>query len=375
MKRLRRNLLILAILADNSTTVNAGVSNYLKCAKNATMIEMPNSSILLDHNGPAKIDIHGSDYLTQHMTSWVLPWLALTAQLPYSTSNKRSNIMALFLALGSPALMVYTLALTVTNSRTIRRKFKKCLRKCKELNLPGLAEAVDSAQTIMADSQHIPIQAYQGPQRVFSQLVVCPDTWIWWTILKDEIAAVGRISNPVLGGETGGNEAINGIRDRATSTGELQVWPNASHDLESQGNSPPGPDQQLNPLSTTFFGFSAAGCDTERGTIFNYARAWSHMHVTEHVVHSFERLVANQEHRRTVSGRKWVNSSQRWKENLEGSPADKCRYVSSTGQDQPSISTQASASPELLQNFIIAALISMITQWGTTGAAIVIAYK
>ena len=472
MKGLRQNLLLLAILADNSPTANAGVSNHLKCAMklNATMIERPNSSILLDRNGeptdsratawgisyrlcmefctgPAKIDIYGSDYLAQHMTSWVLPWLALTAQLPYSASNKRSNIMAPLLALGSPALIVYTLALTVLNSRTIRRKFKNCLRRCKEINLPGLAEAIDSAQTIMVDLQHIPIQAYQGPQRAFSHLVVCPNTWIWRTNLKDEMsgtrktwdfslfanvafvciaqtlavfdfftsttgtsnigiglainslwvwmvpvvfvgsvlgmrttirsisAAVDRLFNPVLGRETDGNEAVNGIRDRATSTGELQVWPNASHDLESQGKSPPGPDQQLNPLSTTFFGFTAAGFDIERETIFNYARAWSHMYVTEHVLHSFEHLVANQEHRRTVSGRKWENSSQRWKENLEGSPADKCRYISSARQDQPSISTQGPASLELLQNFMIAAFISMITQWGTTGAAIVIAYK
>lgn len=190
MKGLRRILLVLVILAENSTTVNAGVSNYSKCARkmNNTMIERSNSTILLDRNGeptgnratawgisyksctefctgPANIDIYRWDYLAQHMTSWFLPWLALTAQLPYSTSNKRSNVMALFLALGSPALIAYALALTAINSRKIRRKFRNCLRRCKELELPGLPEAIDSAQTIMIDSQHIPIQAYQGPQR------------------------------------------------------------------------------------------------------------------------------------------------------------------------------------------------------------------
>lgn len=212
--------------------------------------------------------------------------------------------------------------------------------------------------------------------------------WIWMipvvfvgsvlgmrTAIRSISAAVSRIYNPILGRETDNSEAINGIRDRATSTGELPVWLNASHDLESQGKGPPDPDQQLNTLSTTFFGFAAAGCDIETGIIFNYARAWSHMRVTEHVVHSFEHLIENQEHRRTVSGRKWEDSSHRWKENFEGSPADKCRYVSSTRQDKPSISNQAPASPELLHNSIIAAFISMITQWGTTGAAIIIAYK
>ncbi|KAG8851165.1 hypothetical protein FRB91_008359, partial [Serendipita sp. 411] len=50
-------------------------------------------------------------------TGWLLPFLALLAQLPYESNGIWHNLMCLFLTVGSPPLAMYSLALTLLNSR------------------------------------------------------------------------------------------------------------------------------------------------------------------------------------------------------------------------------------------------------------------
>ena len=61
-------------------------------------------------------------------------------------------------------------------------------------------------------------------------------------------------------------------------------------------------------------------------------------------------------------------------ENFEGSPEDCSRYISSLGQDEQDLSVHAAGSSELNWNCGSAAFVAVVLQWGTTGAAIVIAY-
>ncbi|KAG8762434.1 hypothetical protein FRC15_008510, partial [Serendipita sp. 397] len=54
-------------------------------------------------------------------TGWLLPFLALLAQLPYEADGIWHNLMCFFLTVGSPPLAMYSLALTLLNSRYVKR--------------------------------------------------------------------------------------------------------------------------------------------------------------------------------------------------------------------------------------------------------------
>lgn len=56
-------------------------------------------------------------------SSWLLPWLALVSQLPFGAEDRLDNLIAVFLAVGSPTLAAYSLALTVLNRRWAARRF------------------------------------------------------------------------------------------------------------------------------------------------------------------------------------------------------------------------------------------------------------
>ena len=183
---------------------------------NQTYWENPNGTFLHDRNGDHTSDIsqawgisydscvrichapedNGNFYtwssLSQGLQSWFLPWFTLTAQLPYGTMDRQSDLMAFFLALGSPALASYSLAIHVFNSRTINRKCRHLKELYQEVRLPGLLEAIQAMRVILIESQHIPVQVYNGCERGFAQLVVCPQNWIWWTSLKSEIQSNKR---------------------------------------------------------------------------------------------------------------------------------------------------------------------------------------
>ena len=53
------------------------------------------------------------------VSSWVLPWLALTAHLPYERKKISTDLVSVLLAVGSPMLIMYSLYLTVLNSSWI----------------------------------------------------------------------------------------------------------------------------------------------------------------------------------------------------------------------------------------------------------------
>jgi len=56
------------------------------------------------------------------ITIWLLPWISLTAQLPYEADGFSANLMSLLLAIGSPALITFSLAITAFNRRWIRKR-------------------------------------------------------------------------------------------------------------------------------------------------------------------------------------------------------------------------------------------------------------
>ncbi|KAJ7441568.1 hypothetical protein FB451DRAFT_1298632 [Mycena latifolia] len=98
------------------------------------------------------------------LTTWLLPWLALIAQLPFEASDPWTNILSGFLCVGSPALATYSLSLTVLNRRYIIARFQALKRTVERETGPEyhfMAGRVEDAAYILQESQQCPIRANQ----------------------------------------------------------------------------------------------------------------------------------------------------------------------------------------------------------------------
>ena len=550
--------LILTGFLPTIYTVKAGSFNNSLCAAIAAQAysNAPNNNLLYDQHGrPTSIfanawgisyysckKLCGTEdnsgyfdwgFLSQGVSSWILPWLALTAQLPFETKDKTSNFIALLLALGSPALVTYSLALTILNARRINEKFRQIKDDSQTLNHPLQTKAIKAARFLLIEMQHVPIQIYNGRRREISQLIVHPDNWAWWCSLRQKLlitkrkwtyslyaqvgwvcisqllaiidfftdtsigiglainslwlwmipivlgwvyvgnqnsagsikAAITDTDVPILGSERNLRRDCIGIRDRTTydsfstplrdsSHGHatpckkspqqqrgpslrgpalnpaaldadfdteqehtsaapcqfphmMQQWPTSSSEhpdiwyrsrsdeielralmtdrqvsttstLQATEQHPPlllEDDAHSKSLLQTFLGFSIAGDDLEPGPIFTYARVWTHMNAAKQVAEAFLTFTRRQMQRETVDGREWEEDPDRWTENLQGTPEQISQYISPSHEDRPNFSVHAPASADVVHNCLLAGFVAVFLQWGTTGAAIVIAYK
>lgn len=558
-------LLVLAAILPVIPNVSA-FFNHSDCAERAylTFLNSPNGSFLRDQHGrpTASLDsawginyrsckalcetcetmdnteFYGWNFLSQGINSWLIPWLALTAQLPFETKNKTTNFAALLLTLGSPAIAAYSLAVTLLNARRVNQKFRHIKEESQWLHRPLQTKAIKAARSILIETQHVPIQICSGQRREISQLIVHPENWAWWCSLRQKLlekkrkwtyslyaqvgwvcvsqllaiiafftassatgstidvglainslwlwmipvvlgwvyvgtqnsaasikAALTDTDVPTLGPERHSKGECIGLRDRtsydyssvplrhsldsseapynesrqvqgatrfggsaldnavvdsglqtkrgyANSSNPSQdasvlhpkptssyqrviVHANASDDIELQASamdhrvdtssmfqepeeeSQPAlhPDSTFNFLPQPFLGFSIAGDDHAPGPIYNYARVWTHTNAIDRIAEAFLMLTKRQQQQETVDGHEWEQDPERWNENLRGTPKQMSQYLSPISQDLRSIPIHVPASADLVRNCITAAFIAMCLQWGTTGAAIVIAYK
>lgn len=209
--------LILIALVLTLPSANAGSFNDSYCAQIASSIYYrdANDISLYDQQGQLTVDISEAwgisyydckrfcgaqdnsgyydwEFLSQGVASWLIPWLALSAQLPCETRDQTTNLMALFLAIGSPALITYSLALTILNARWINWKFRYVQDSNATLHRPLQTEAIKAARSILIESQHVPIQVCNGSRRELSQLIVHPENWAWWCSLQQKILTTKR---------------------------------------------------------------------------------------------------------------------------------------------------------------------------------------
>ena len=158
------------------------------------------------------------------------------------------------------------------------------------------------------------------------------------------------------------------VEDRQVSTTSILR-------TEQDSSSPLEDDALFEPQLQTFLGFSIAGDELEPGSIFNQARIWTHTHASKQVAEAFLMLTRRQKQRQTVHGREWDEDPGRWTDNLQGTPEQMSRYISASHEDRQDFSVHARASADLIHDCITAGFVAVFLQWGTTGAAIVIAYK
>ena len=448
--------------------------------------------------------------------------------------------MALLLSIGTPSLLIYSLALTILEARWTNQVFRQIIEKSGPLRRESHVNAIKAARAILMELQSIPIGVCNGTRREIAQLVVRPENWTWWYGLRQGIlktkrewtyplyAQVGWVcvtqllaivssftslgtnwstsiglglainclwfwlipvvlgwvfvgtqtsagsvkvalteaTVPALGSDTNVSGDCFGIQDRTSfhefdsshqygsavdadqdgespsqdsnlrpheslveedgtetvstliqaqtspkssdcrisvipvpddpaevpdisftsQSGDIEMG-NLSKDghLSSVTTLPPteqprerllGGDSYMRTFPKTFMGFSIAGDELEPGPIFNYARPWTHANAVRQIAVAFDQYTVRQLKRQPVArGRRWDSNPDNWTNNLQGSPEEYSRYINPEGKDLIDFSVHAPASAALNFNCIIAAFVAVILQWGTTGAAIVIAYK
>jgi len=96
-------------------------------------------------------------------TGWLLPFLALLAQLPYESDGTWHDFMSLILTVGSPLLAMYSLTLTILNSRHLKQRLEEAFPG-NDIRLRALKDNIFHTLTL---SQQEPFQlgsldAYPG---------------------------------------------------------------------------------------------------------------------------------------------------------------------------------------------------------------------
>ena len=211
----RYSFISLLLFLSHLTAASASISsfNLTGCADQAYSLALSNSStsvFLVKSDGsltsnlseawgityPACLDICPNGiasfdwiFFTTSVSSWLLPWLALTAQLPFETKDVWGNIMSFFSAVGSPALVTYSLAITVLNSRWINEQFR-CLKDWNAELGGNMGPTLENVSRFLIESQCVPIQL--SSKKEFAQLVVDPAKRGWWKDVVERLEKTKR---------------------------------------------------------------------------------------------------------------------------------------------------------------------------------------
>jgi len=98
--------------------------------------------------------------------------------------------MSLFMAVGSPALITYSLTITILNRNWVRRKFEVLLEELNDLRDKNLrrkiTERLDAAQYLLQESQQVPMRASQIGGWL-SSLIVLDENEAWWMRVKKDL--------------------------------------------------------------------------------------------------------------------------------------------------------------------------------------------
>ncbi|KAF9646666.1 hypothetical protein BDM02DRAFT_2984008 [Thelephora ganbajun] len=108
---------------------------------------------------------------SQGFNAWLLPWIALIFQLPFGATDRVDNLVSVLVAIGSPALAGYSLAVTRLNSRWLSRQFL-------HLNFPNKANIPLAVSSL----QHIPFRINTSGS-LLPSLIVLPQNDRYWRLL------------------------------------------------------------------------------------------------------------------------------------------------------------------------------------------------
>jgi hypothetical protein len=128
-------------------------------------------------------------------TNFLLPFLALTAQLPYEASTPWDNLLSLCLAVGSPALATYSLTLTILNRYSLRTRWhslhQTALSRAVHDKYSDFSNRIKAIQYLLQEAQQVPLRASQE-RGWLSSLIVGPKNQAWWRNVQRRLSRTRR---------------------------------------------------------------------------------------------------------------------------------------------------------------------------------------
>ncbi|KAI9462584.1 hypothetical protein HD554DRAFT_2289157 [Boletus coccyginus] len=351
---------------------------------------------------------------SQQYAAWLLPYLALLSQLPFGARRRTDNLMSAILTLGSPSLAGYSLYLTLLNGRWVNDQLFS------GINYPS-ATVRQSVVRVLSGLQQVPLRIHPGRSARFESLVVHPGNDNWWTTLAAEldfshawsIASAASITWVVIAylltvADSLSNVARN-IQSSGEGTGSVWLWllpivvgwlvlspkcdyhrvHSSYHKANRQVFVANSRDLTADPATVTpNFGLTISSSPEwelfDRNTtspdesrtppIFNYARtlSWSR---TVYMTSLFYRAAWRKaSHRIGVDGGRipWSVFDDVPRESRLGSHDQIIDYCRPDDHEYPRVNVPW--PPGVLFNMVVASLMSLLLQWGTTGAAILTAW-
>ncbi|KAF7349890.1 hypothetical protein MVEN_01289600 [Mycena venus] len=396
----------------------------------------------------------GSDMLRQSIefspsaitiATWLLPWIALIAQLPFE-ANGWLDLLSAGLCVGSPMLAAYSLALTALNRRYIARQLQRLKSTAERDTRPEysyITDRADAAAFILQEAQQGPLRANQNTGELASLIVLNdrPRQNFWKTAVKDLkntrrgftysflaqvlLATVWSWMFPIVFGyiRVGSQCKAGAIKEalmdnmiaECDTSGEIQPvcqrglipsadldvpWmspdpltptgppaatqipmhntsipavgaldrarPDAAFNLSdkeefSHESQPQMPPRHLNrPLPPPMWcGFDVRGDERREGPIFNYARIFSWFTCVQNVGGGFETAI----------------ESFRVKAPIPLTAVDAAHCCGWSPRQHLTAFAPWSKLPTAFRHMFGAACVALLLQWGTTGAAIFVAYS
>ncbi|TDL21417.1 hypothetical protein BD410DRAFT_840613 [Rickenella mellea] len=369
-------------------------------------------------------------------TNWLLPWLAFTSQLPYQASGTGSNVMSGFIAVGSPALVTYSLALTILNRCWIRRIFSRLKRASQEVSdcAPLVKERVIAAGEFLKDAQQAPIRVSQNDGWL-SSLIVLPGNQAFWDSMRKNLrktrrgfsatllaqvlwaslaylltvvsAAIGNFGDEVIGLQIASGSiwlwmlpvilgwiivgcqcrdgAINSaLHDDSDKTYRALPSANPFGDMvvmdKQRGLTSPCGLNLHDFEHPSWLGFAINGDEGREGPIYNYSRVFTWFQCATQIHGAFKEMLLNlcksSSDRRKVNGSPWGKTGTKDShdsDSLVGTSLEVAKYCGLT-RNINAYPTWSEIPAEAWHNIVYASLIAIFVQWGTTGPAILIAY-
>ncbi|KNG47864.1 hypothetical protein TW65_05363 [Stemphylium lycopersici] len=373
---------------------------------------------------------------TSGVTNYLLPWLGLTAQLPYETGSIPGNFESFCLAVGSPMLSTFSLMSTALNVETTSRMFNDILRNNETTS--SMKEAIQSAEYFLCFSQQSPIRLNEGelkqlfeenPEQLrdrwlplekglhntrrrytfslFAQTAFAVVAWVL-TIVGSYITSLGQPSEALLLSSgtlwTWLIPVVLGWMAVGTQSGKDTV----RHAIQGEKIRGATPLKALEARSgfkdpsmkadDALWG-SVQGDEASQGPAYNYARILTYPRLRDAIVQEFRtkvKLLQDQElqpcpssppHPNSIHAAANGSASSRPQsmltENQDTDPRDMNQVEANLGTP-PDVTHEVylpymtwedvKANSLWNRNFMTANAIAVVLQWGITGSAIVISY-
>ena len=351
---------------------------------------------------------------SQEYCTWLLPYLALLSQLPFGARRRIDNLMSAILTLGSPTLAGYSLFVTLLNARWVNDQLFA------EIDYPS-ATVRRSVVQVLTNMQQVPLRVHPGESARFESLVVHPDNDDWWTTFAAEldysrrwsIASAASVTWVVIAFMLSVANSLSNVADNIVSPGQGtgSVWlcllplvvgwlvlspkcdytrvHNAYDKASIQVFVADSHDPSAAPTHvTTNFGLTIASSPHRKfhdrnitspdelriPPVFNYARtlSWSR---TVYVTSLYYRAAWRKSNHLVGVDGKHIPGNVRHgvpRGSRLGKRSQIIRYCYPDDHEYP--------EPNILWprgvffNMIVASLMSLQLQWGTTGAAILVAW-